>query len=222
MIFSSSAAPGRPKPQTEFVALFLSPLVGYLIGSVPTAEWLGRLVLVDLRNEGSKNPGTNNALRLGGPSLAVGVLLVEMTKGGIAVLGGATLAGEIGAVMAAIGAVMGNVYNMYYGFKGGKGLGISAGTLFAIWPTVVLPVMAMMVITVLITRSSGAATIITVVGVNIAAVLWVIFDWPTAWGIDPTPLLLVLGVGLGAVLWNRHWSDSPFSRQSRHSHQGRE
>lgn len=124
--------------------------------------------------------------------------------------------------MAAIGAVMGNVYNMYYGFKGGKGLGISAGTLFAIWPTVVLPVMAMMVITVLITRSSGAATIITVVGVNIAAVLWVIFDWPTAWGIDPTPLLLVLGVGLGAVLWNRHWSDSPFSRQSRHSHQGRE
>ena len=215
--FSDSAAPARPSSLTDSMALFLSPVIGYLIGSLPTAEWLGRMVGVDLRNEGSENPGTNNALRLGGPSLAAIVLLVEMTKGAIAVVLGGVLGGDVGAVLAAVGAAMGNVYNMYYGLKGGKGLGISIGTLFAIWPTVVLPVLAMMVATVLITRSSGAAAIVTIVSLTIMAVLWMIFEWPMAWGIEPTHLLIVLSVGLGAVLWRKHWFDSPFSRQSPHS-----
>jgi hypothetical protein len=49
------------------------------------------------------------------------------------------------------------------------------------------------------------------------AVLWMISEWPMAWGIEPTSLLILLAVGLGAVLWHKHWSDSPFNRQSRHS-----
>lgn len=91
---SSSVARAKPKSKTDLVAILLSPIVGYLIGSLPTAEWLGRLIGVDLRDEGSKNPGTNNALRLGGPALAA-------------------LGGDVGAVLAAIGAALGNVYNMY-------------------------------------------------------------------------------------------------------------
>ena len=192
-------------------------IVGYVVGSSPTAEWLGRLAGVDLRREGSMNPGTNNALRLGGPPLAAAVLAIEMAKGAIAVVAGAALAGDLGAVLAGVGAVTGNVFNMYYRFRGGKGLGITAGVLTAIWPTVVAPVIAMIVIAVLITRSSGAAAIVTIVAFNIMAILWATLEWPMAWGIDATSRLLVLSLGIGAVLWNRHWSDSPFSRQHRHS-----
>jgi glycerol-3-phosphate acyltransferase PlsY len=192
-------------------------IVGYLIGSLPTAEWLGKRAAVDLRREGSTNPGTNNALRLAGPRLAAAVLTTEMAKGVIAVVAGVALAGDIGAVLAGVGAVTGNVFNSYYRFRGGKGLGISAGVLTAIWPTVVLPVLAVLVITVLITRSSGAATIVTIVAFNIMAILWTSLVWPMAWGIAATTQLLVLSVGIGLILWNRHWTDSPFSRQHRHS-----
>ncbi|MEE9177414.1 MAG: glycerol-3-phosphate acyltransferase [Acidimicrobiia bacterium] len=199
------------------VAAIGAAIVGYLIGSLPTAEWLGKRAAVDLRREGSTNPGANNALRLAGPRLAAAVLTTEMAKGVIAVVAGAALAGDIGAVVAGVGAVTGNVFNSYYGFRGGKGLGITAGVLAAIWPTVLVPVVAVLVITVLITRSSGAATIVTIVAFNIMAILWASLVWPMAWGIAATTQLLVLSLGIGLVLWTRHWTDSPFSRQHRHS-----
>jgi glycerol-3-phosphate acyltransferase PlsY len=63
-------------------------LVGYLIGSVPTALWLGKLWGVDLRRGGTGNPGANNARRLGGNTLALLVLIVEITKGLLAVVVG--------------------------------------------------------------------------------------------------------------------------------------
>lgn len=192
-------------------------IVGYLIGSLPTAEWLGKLVAIDIRRQGSMNPGANNALRLAGPRLAAAVLTTEMAKGVVAVVAGAALAGDIGAVLAGVGAVAGNVFNTYYGFQGGKGLGISAGVLTAIWPTVLVPVVTVLVITVLITRSSGAATIVTIVTLNILAILWASLVWPMAWGIAATSQLLMLSLGIGLILWNRHWTDSPFSRQHRHS-----
>ncbi|MFB3050919.1 MAG: glycerol-3-phosphate acyltransferase, partial [Acidimicrobiia bacterium] len=129
----------------------------------------------------------------------------------------AALAGDLGAVLAGVGATTGNVFNMYYRFRGGKGLGISAGVLTAVWPTVLAPVVAVIVITVLITRSAGTAAIVTIVAFNIMAILWATFEWPMAWGIDETSLLLVLSLGMGAVLWNRHWSASPFSRRHRRS-----
>lgn len=199
------------------VAAIGAGIVGYLIGSLPTAEWLGKRAAVDLRREGSTNPGANNALRLAGPRLAAAVLTTEMAKGVIAVVAGVALAGDIGAVVAGVGAVTGNVFNSYYGFRGGKGLGISAGVLAAIWPTVLVPVLAVLVITVLITRSSGAATIVTIVAFNIMAILWASLVLPMAWGIAATTQLLVLSLGIGLVLWTRHWTDSPFSRQHRHS-----
>lgn len=202
------------------VAGSAAALLGYLIGSMPTAEWLGRLAGVDLRGEGSGNPGTNNALRLGGRRLAAGVLVIEMSKGAIAVIIGAALAGDAGAIVAAVGAAAGNVFNIFYRFRGGKGLGIVAGVLITIWPTAFAPVIALLVIAVLITRSSGAAAIITIVGVNIMAILWATLGWPMGWGIDATPQLLLLSLGLGAVLWRKHWADSTFSRQHRHSLQG--
>lgn len=188
--------------------IVVAAAIGYLMGSLPTAAALGRLRGLDLRHEGSGNPGTNNARSLGGLPLAVLVLSVEIAKGASAVLLGAVIAGDGGAVVAGVAAVAGNVYNVWYRFAGGKGLGISAGVLAAAWPTVFVPIIAVIILAVLLTRRSGAATLIAIGALNVFAVVWVSKDLPTGWGVPPTPALFVLSFGLSAVLLQKHLHDA--------------
>lgn len=190
--------------------IVVAALLGYLFGALPTAQAIARARGVDLRSGGSGNPGANNALRLSGPSLAASVLIVEMTKGVIAVLFAGALAGEPGVVAAGIAAAVGNVYNIFYRFRGGKGLGITGGVILVAWPTGFLPAMAVLIAAVLITRSSGAAAVIAILALNAFAVLWVWLDWPMAWGIEPTGQLVILTMGIGATLWRKHWNDARF------------
>lgn len=193
---------------------FGAAVIGYLLGSVPTADWLGRLAGVRLREEGSGNPGANNALRLGGPALAAAVLLVEMAKGMAAVLVGDAVAAEIGAVVGGLGAVGGNVYNIWYRGQGGKGLGISAGVLLAAWPAALAPALVIIAVVAFVTRSSGLAALAAVAGLVAMSFLWMWGDWPTAWGVGNGALLVALAAGLGALVFNRHWRDSPLSGSS--------
>lgn len=192
----------------------LAGAIGYVIGSVPTAEWLGRMAGVRLRKSGSGNPGANNALRLGGPTLAAAVLLVEMAKGMAAVLVGAAVAADTGAVVAGLGAVAGNVYNVWYRGQGGKGLGISAGVLLAAWPIALIPSLLVIAAVALVTRSSGLAALTAVTGLLLMSLLWMWQDLPTAWGVGNGALLVALAAGLGALVFNRHWRDSPLSGSS--------
>jgi glycerol-3-phosphate acyltransferase PlsY len=192
----------------------LAALIGYVIGSMPTAGLLGRLWGVDLLGEGSGNPGTANALRTSGARLAATVLVVEAAKGYAAVLAGSSIAGETGAMAAGLGAVAGNVYNVWYHFGGGKGLGISLGVLAAAWPAALVPVLVVLVGAVLISRSSGIASLAAVVALIASSVLWTAYDWPTG-GIEATGQLVVLSAGMALVLIRKHWRDSPFNKSSR-------
>lgn len=189
----------------------LAVLTGYLLGSIPTAGALGALWGVQLRKAGSGNPGANNALRLGGPILAATVLLVELAKGLAAVRLGATLADDPGSVAAAIGAVAGNVYNVWYRFKGGKGLAITAGVLLGAAPALLLPSLIVLVLVVVATHSSSIATLAAVLTLSLAAtVLW-LSGWHVGWGVGQGPLVVVLAIGIGAVLWSRHVGDTRVS-----------
>lgn len=191
--------------------IVIAALVGYLLGAVPTAAPLGRIWGVNLRKDGSQNPGANNALRLGGPLLALTVLLVEIAKGMAAVRLGFNFGGDAGAVAGAVGAVAGNVYPFWYGFSGGKGLAISAGVLLGTAPLLLLPTIGVLAIVVLPTKSSGLATLGAIAALNAAALAWWLAEWPTGWGISPGPLLLVLSAGMSLVLWPRHRGDIAFS-----------
>lgn len=189
--------------------------LGYLIGSLPTAGLLGRMWGIDLRTEGSRNPGTNNARRLAGYPLAAAVLFTEIGKGAIAVLVGSTLGGDLGAALGGVGAATGNVFNVWYSWSGGKGLGISAGILVVTWPPGFLICLGVLIVMALITRSSGRAAIATLLVMNALAVVWVWRSLPTGWGIDPEPVLLILSGGLGVVLWPKHWRDASFRSNAR-------
>lgn len=197
--------------------IFFAALVGYLVGSIPTAGLLGRLRGIDLRREGSGNPGTNNAMRIGGPLLAAAVLLVEAGKGYLAVWLGGQIVDETGMVAAAIGAVAGNVYNIWYRFEGGKGLGISFGVLAASWPTVLPVVLTVIIVVVIWTRSAGLAALAAMAGLIASSVLWYVNDWPTG-GIPSNAQLFALSIGLSLTMVWKHWRDSPLNPQWRSSH----
>jgi glycerol-3-phosphate acyltransferase PlsY len=192
--------------------IVLAALAGYLIGSLPTAGLLGRLWGIDLRSEGSGNPGANNALRTRGPALASLVLLAEVGKGFVTVILGEWVAADPGAVVAGLGAVAGNVHNIWYGFAGGKGLGISLGVLIVAWPVVVIPILGVIALTAVISRSSGTAALTAVAALVVISGVWAAGDWPTG-GVEPTLQLVVLAVGLSLVLAPRHWRDTPLNER---------
>ena len=109
------------------LVLLLGPfLMGYLLGSIPFGLLLTRAAgLGDIRNVGSGNIGATNVLRTGRKGLAAATLLLDALKGVVAVLI-ADQVGQIAAVGAAAGAVLGHMFPVWLGFKGGKGVATDA------------------------------------------------------------------------------------------------
>jgi glycerol-3-phosphate acyltransferase PlsY len=111
-------------------------LVAYLLGSLSGSLLLGRLRGVDIRTQGSGNAGGTNALRTQGWKFALGTVLVDVGKGVLAAwlalrFGG----GEAWLPWAAgFAAVLGHVWPVFHGFRGGKGAGTLVGVLLVLWP----------------------------------------------------------------------------------------
>lgn len=185
----------------------LSLLVGVLVGSAPTAVWLGRLRGLDLRSQGSRNPGANNAFQLGGPALGSAVLATEVVKGMAAVWVGHRLAGGPGAASAGVGATVGNVYNLWYGLRGGKGLAITGGTVVAAWPA--LAVILAVVIGAATTRlrHSGPTALLTLaVYVGVSLVGW-LTPLPGRWAITEPHWMLTMAAAQTAAMAPKHYAD---------------
>jgi glycerol-3-phosphate acyltransferase PlsY len=109
-------------------------IVGYLMGSICSAIITSQLFgLPDPRKEGSKNPGATNVLRLAGKKYAVIVLLGDMLKGLVPVLIGQALGANNNLLgFIALAAVLGHMFPIFFGFKGGKGVATALGALFGI------------------------------------------------------------------------------------------
>ena len=108
---------------------------GYLMGSVPYGLLLTKLAgLGDIRSIGSGNIGATNVLRTGNKKLAAATLLLDGLKGFLAVL----LVGLVlhhGMLIAGLAAVLGHLFPIWLGFKGGKGVATGLGVFFGIaWP----------------------------------------------------------------------------------------
>ena len=103
----------------------------YLLGSLSSAVITSRLMgLPDPREEGSKNPGATNVLRLGGKKAAIFTLLGDLLKG-VAPLLVAKAVAAPNEVLALVGlaAFLGHLYPVFFGFKGGKGAATALGVL---------------------------------------------------------------------------------------------
>ena len=197
------------------MTILLAALAGYAIGSVPTAVWFGRLWRVDLLQDGSGNPGANNARRLGGHTLAILILIIEVAKGLTAVVVGlaiggeaAIMGGEAASLAAGLGAVAGNVYNVWHQFKGGKGLGVSGGVVLGLWPAAFPFIVLTLVFACVLTRSTGIGTLVTLGAVLVGAFAWESTGLENPWGLADPVLLVLLVIGIGLIIGPRHWRDA--------------
>jgi len=124
----------------EYASVFLS----YLIGAVPFGLLVARLFGTrDIRTLGSGNIGATNVWRVVGARAAAWVYLGDISKGVLAVLLGRFVAGrydltlfdpELLAVVCGMAAVLGHIFPVYLGFRGGKGVNTVLGVLLALRP----------------------------------------------------------------------------------------
>ncbi len=111
-------------------------LLGYLIGSIPTAVWYARVFhKIDIREHGSKNAGATNSLRVLGKKAGITVLIIDILKG-LLVIGIAKMFGINADNQFIVGfaAVIGHLLPIFAGFRGGKGIATSFGIIIALNP----------------------------------------------------------------------------------------
>ncbi|HMX96914.1 MAG TPA: glycerol-3-phosphate 1-O-acyltransferase PlsY, partial [Bacteroidia bacterium] len=118
-------------------------LAAYLLGSIPSAVWIGKVFFnTDVREYGSGNAGATNTFRVLGPKAGVPVLLMDIAKGWMAV----QLATYFGEYMPAtqqfinfkltlgVAALLGHIFPVFAGFRGGKGVATLLGILWGVNP----------------------------------------------------------------------------------------
>jgi glycerol-3-phosphate acyltransferase PlsY len=134
-------------------------LLGYLLGAIPFGLLLTRAAgLGDIRAIGSGNIGATNVLRTGRRGLAAATLLLDAAKGAASVGIAMRIGGSEAALWAGLGAVVGHLFPVWLGFKGGKGVATSYGVLFAVaWPVGLAAGAVWLIVAGVARRSSVAA-----------------------------------------------------------------
>ena len=144
-------------------------IISYLVGSISGSIILGKLKGVDIRNLGSGNAGGTNAFRTQGLVFAFGVIIIDVLKGYISakyisdlMLFNAEFLGnaELNLLLCGLAAVVGHVYPIYHGFKGGKGAGAGMGMLLALDPSSVGIALLHWILVLILTGYVGLGTMI--------------------------------------------------------------
>ncbi|WP_188973879.1 glycerol-3-phosphate 1-O-acyltransferase PlsY [Deinococcus aerolatus] len=167
-------------------------LVSYVIGSIPAASWLARSRGVDIRKVGSGNSGATNVLRSLGKGPAFLVALFDILKGALVVW----LARALGLPpewvgLCGVAAVIGHNFSPFLGFRGGKGVATSFGTIAALDPVVGAGAFVLGVAAMWLTRFVSAGSILGA----ITAILLVVALGRPVW------LMLVIGFLAALLVW---------------------
>jgi glycerol-3-phosphate acyltransferase PlsY len=175
----------------RFPAAFLV-VVGYLLGSISFAVLLVRVKTGrDIRQEGSGNAGATNVLRAHGKTLAILVALLDIAKGAVAVLLVRLVTADPRyAAAAAFAAVLGHVFPIFYGFRGGKGVATAVGAFLVLAPGPTALSVAVFLLVVLLTRfvSLGSVVAMTLLPL-FAGILGA--SWPAVVAAAGTALLVM-------------------------------
>ena len=175
--------------------LILLPLGGYLLGSLSSAVLVSKLMkLPDPRQSGSGNPGATNVLRLGNKPAAALTLLGDVLKGVLPVLIAKYLdADTTGIALAGLGAFLGHLFPVFFGFAGGKGVATSLGIFLALNPLIAGSQVVLWALMALVFRYSSLAALVTALATPIL-LFWQMDD----------PVLTGFGIILAALLVFRH------------------
>jgi acyl phosphate:glycerol-3-phosphate acyltransferase len=154
-------------------------LIAYLLGTLLGSLILGRLRGVDIRSMGSGNAGATNALRTQGKLFGFWVLLIDIAKGVVAVawLPQAVLPAvgvdpglsrEWLTVACGFAVIVGHVYPVWFGFRGGKGAATVVGVVAGLELRLLLPLLISWIVVLLLTGYVGLATMLSAVALTAA------------------------------------------------------
>jgi glycerol-3-phosphate acyltransferase PlsY len=181
--------------------VLLGAVVGYLIGTFPSADLVTRLVsrgAVDIRESGSGNPGGLNAMRVLGRKWGALVMLLDTLKGVVAGFVGLAI-GDAAAYAAGTAAIAGHVWPVWTRFRGGRGVATAGGSFLSVFPPF-FPIAAVFALVVTLIRRRPAFTVVLVCPLWVAAAaVWWAADLSNWWGPEPSAGLLVYAV-LGALM----------------------
>ena len=159
------------------LAIFIVLLISYLIGSIPSSIWVGKIARgVDVRNYGSGNAGATNTFRILGWRCGVSVLLIDMFKGFVCAFWISQLAYHIGSgpvvviphweidsflrISCGVIAILGHMFPILANFDGGKGMATAFGMLWAIEPISIAIVAGVFIIVMISTRYVSLASLV--------------------------------------------------------------
>jgi acyl phosphate:glycerol-3-phosphate acyltransferase len=190
------------------IELLLKVLASYLIGSLIGGLIVGKLRGgVDIRTLGSGNAGGTNALRTQGKSFALWVMLIDIGKGIVATrliaplsLQGLGLAGagvwrEWLPIVCGLAAIIGHVYPIWYGFRGGKGVATLVGVVFGVEPILLGVMLLVWLVMVVLFGYVGLASIVAALSIAL---------FVAATDMQPYAPLLSFGVAVAVLVVFTH------------------
>ena len=161
-----------PPFDTSVPALLAIGLAAFLLGGVPFGLVMARLFgLPDPRTIGSGNIGATNVLRTGSKPAALATVVLDSSKGLVAVLIARVIAGEDAAQLAGLAASLGHIFPVWLKFKGGKGVATFLGTLIGLAPLLGLAACAIWLVCFAISRISSLSALMAAAFAPITAVL---------------------------------------------------
>jgi glycerol-3-phosphate acyltransferase PlsY len=170
----------------NIILIVLALLSAYLLGSIATAVWVGKKFHgIDVREHGSGNAGATNVIRVLGWKTGVPVLLIDVFKGWLAAMLPVflSLAGQGTAlitnlqILAGVAAVLGHIFPVFAGFRGGKGVATIFGVLLAIHPLLTLSCMGVFLSGLLLTGYVSVSSMSA--GIAFPVFLFLLFDTPS-------------------------------------------
>jgi glycerol-3-phosphate acyltransferase PlsY len=164
----------------------LAVAVAYLLGSIPTAVWIGRAFHgIDVREHGSGNAGTTNTIRVLGWKTGIPVLVIDMAKGWLAAMLPVffKIAPPESAqlinlqILTGVTAIFGHIFPLFAGFRGGKGVATVAGAMLAIHPFLTLSCFSVFLIVLLLTGIVSVSSMS--MGIAFPILLFTLFHTPS-------------------------------------------
>lgn len=144
----------------NFLILLFVFVLAYALGSIPAAVWIGKYFHnIDVREHGSGNAGTTNTIRVLGWKTGIPVLLIDLGKGWLATMlpvffhlalpGSAAITNY--QILAGVTAIIGHIFPVFAGFRGGKGVATVFGALLALQPLLTISCFGVFLIVLLLT-----------------------------------------------------------------------
>jgi len=165
--------------------IYLAGLIvlSYLLGSIPTSVWVGKAFYkIDIREHGSGNAGTTNTFRILGQKAGIVVFIVDVIKGVIPVLLPLLFEKQLPEwgdlmlyrIFCGVFAVVGHIYPVFAGFRGGKGVATSLGLGVGLAPLIASICFVNFLLVLIISKYVSLSSVSS--GILFALLVWLVFD----------------------------------------------